>query len=236
MFPVKSQNDAAAILKTELHITGSEVPDYSVNTTTSATVAALDTTATGMNYMIIYVYICIIWMYIFLTILYIYSYYYLGINNTTTTSTTTAAAPDTSKHPPDIYSSPTQRGKQLQFHTPPRTNSTTGVKIDSFSGSILNTIGSRKSPEQIANEANSAVQAAIASAAVDPSKQLFEPSAASLKNQVRQLSKHFGLAMRQTSAVMYRSLKGSGLKSSGYGYDFFFSFYYYLVYIVIYML
>ena len=172
-------------------------------------------------------------MYIYIYNYTIYSYIYLGINNTT--STTTAATTDTSKHPPDIYSSPTQRGKQLQFQTPPPTNTTTGgVKNDSFSapsGSFLHTIGSRKSPEQIANEANSAVQAAIA-AAVDPtnisSKQPFEPSfnssetlqeprAPTLKNQVRQLSKHFGLAMRQTSAVMYRSLRGSGLRSSGYG-------------------
>ena len=226
LFPVKSQNDAAAILKAELHITGSEAPDYSVNTTTTATLAALDTT-TGM-----YLYDCIC---ICLIRIYIYNYtIYSCIYLDATTSTTTAAVPDTSKHPPDIYSSPTQRGKQLQFQTPPTNTTTGGVKNDSFSapsGSLLHTVGSRKSPERIANEANSAVQAAIA-AAVDPtnvsSKQPFEPSfnssktskdpsAPTLKNQVRQLSKHFGLAMRQTSAVMYRSLRGSGLRSSGYG-------------------
>ena len=79
LFPVKSQNDAAAILKAELHITGSEAPDYSVNTTTTATLAALDTTtnttstATGM-YLYDCICICIICIYIFITILYILIY------------------------------------------------------------------------------------------------------------------------------------------------------------------
>jgi hypothetical protein len=72
--------------------------------------------------------------------------------------------------------------------------------------------GSRKSPEQIAVETQSAVQAAIA-AVTDPtsSKLPFEAQtrAPQLKGQVRQLSKHFNAVMRQSSSAMYRSLRGS---------------------------
>lgn len=104
-----------------------------------------------------------------------------------------------------------------------------GGTIDSFSGlptgSFSATVSpdrpiggghatspSRKSPEQIALETQSAVQAALAAVA-DPNstKAPFETStrAPALKNQVKELSRHFNSVMRQSSSVMYQSLRGN---------------------------
>lgn len=88
-----------------------------------------------------------------------------------------------------------------------------GMGLGSFSTSPSQRMlgsGKLKTADQIALETADAVAAAIA-AANDPqsSKAPFEPRAPALKTQVRQLSKQFGNMLRQSSAVMYRSLRGN---------------------------
>lgn len=88
-----------------------------------------------------------------------------------------------------------------------------GMGLGSFSTSPSQRLlgsGKLKTADQVALETADAVAAAIA-AANDPqsSKAPFEPRAPPLKSQVRQLSKQFGSMLRQSSAVMYRSLRGN---------------------------
>ena len=74
-------------------------------------------------------------------------------------------------------------------------------------------VNTRKSAEDLAKETQAAVQAALA-AVNDPnsSKAPFEANTAPmLKSQVKQLSRQFGSVLRQSSSMMYRSLKGGKL-------------------------
>eukprot|EP00128_Syssomonas_multiformis_P012003 Colp12_sorted_trinity150504_noHs@27883 len=98
--------------------------------------------------------------------------------------------------------------------------------LGSFSSSPSGKSGSRKHGEVIAEQTADIVQAALDAAHLltdpDSSKAPFETRertdssagrisapAPPLKTQVRQLSKQFGNAMRQSSALMYRSMRGS---------------------------